>query len=639
MHAPAISVRFVLVLVLAHTAGLPASGAQAASAGVARHTESTPPLDGTQGASGPPVNFRAGVFQSLVQQMWRSSPTFRRQCERLAGAPGMTVTVRAEAPRTGAPLRAFTRLSDTRAGATAQMVIWSAGEAIELIAHELEHIIEHLDGADRTVDTCGRRHSGGPHKSYETCRAIEAGRRVAREVTSVAGPRVRTIRQQETMSGPLDPPTARVSPDGGFVVFTSAAGLLPGARPGSRELYVVDLHTGALHLESVRPGWPDVYDDFRHPGISAGGRVLVFEARDAAEARRGGFGWEVVVLDRRSGHARVVRVGADDRTMARTSAPVISADGATVAFESIAWQASGPPPGTVVYIARLDSGDVERVDPPDTVPAPHPRGASVPAKSMTPAISADGRYVAYATTRHVPCANPVACATATAGAMATIQVYDTVQRVTTRIVRGINGREPNGASYRPSISADGRYVAFTSEASNLVVGDRNGVADVFLYDTLTGATDLVSRRSDGRPGNGASGTPAVSADGSIVAFQSVASDLICHRRCAPRDRDTNLLPDVFVLDRRTGAVRRASAGRDGEWMAPSRSPSIDDTGHVLAFSSRHPVGDDDLMNDEDLYIQLRPAAEAALPVAIRAHDLGRRCLASAAGRLRTLRND
>jgi Tol biopolymer transport system component len=521
----------------------------------------------------------------------------------------MRVTVRAEAPRTGAPLRAFTRLSDKRAGATAHMVIWSPAEAIELIAHELEHVIEHLDGAERTVDTCGRGHAVGPEKKYETCRAIEAGRRVAREVASVAGPRVRTIRQQDTSNGPLDSPTARVSPDGQFIVFTSAAGLLRGARTGSRELYVVDLQTGALHLESERPGWAEAYDDFRHPGISRDGRVLVFEARDAAEAHSGGFGWQIVVLARETRQARVLNPARADGLIARAGAPVISADGGTVAFESVAMDTSGVRAGSDIQIARLYSGDVERLelsdksDPGRAPPARRP-GASVPAKSMTPAVSADGRYVAYATTRELPCDSPPGCTrSATPRGATTIHVHDTVQRVTMP-VRGMNSQPPNGASYRPAISADGRYVAFTSEASNLVPGDRNGAPDVFLHDRLTGRTDLVSRRVDGRSGNGASRNPSVSADGSIVAFQSLASDLVCHRRCGPGERDTNLLWDVFLFDRRTGTMRRASTGTSGEWMAASRSPSLDHAGSVLAFSSRHPIDDSDMMNDDDLYIWL-----------------------------------
>jgi hypothetical protein len=91
-----------------------------------------------------------------------------------------------------------------------------------------------------------------------------------------------------------------------------------------------------------------------------------------------------------------------------------------------------------------------------------------------------------------------------------------------------------------------------------------------------GTTDLVSRRADGRVANQASGYPAISGDGSIVAVQSLASDLLCVTRCAPAGRDINLVWDVFVFDRRSGEMIRASTDAAGEWMETSRRPSIDE---------------------------------------------------------------
>lgn len=566
-------------------------------------------------APGPPANLEIGVFQTVVEQMWHASPTFRRQCARLAGAPSLTVRLRAEPPRTGAPFRAFTRISESRRGGTAEVAILFPGDAIELIAHELEHVIEHLDGAERDQDACARRLPRGRGKPYETCRAIERGQQVAREVAQRTQARVRRLRQQDTLSGPLDPASARVSADGRHVVFTSAAGLLPGA-PAGRNLYVQDLQTGHLQLASERSGWSNGYLDFRHPGISSDGRLLVVEARRAADDSDA-FGWEIVAFDRRTATARVIHIGEDESAGARNSTPVISSDGSAVAFESISIsEAQDVTPRSAVYLARLHSGKTERIDVPTAVHGPgvddaqRTRRADVsPAgKSMTPAVNADGRYVAFASTANLACDSMATCRRSPAERRNRTMIFvrDTTERFTTRIDRAPDGGEPNGHSYKPAISADGRYVAFTSEASNLVRGDSNGTADVFVHDRLTGTTELVSRRQDGSAGNGASRHAVLSGDGAMVAFQSLASDLTCRKRCEPHERDINLLWDVFLLDRRSGAMRRASAGPDGEWMAASRSPSLDHAGGVLVFSSRHPVDDADLMNDDDLYIQMLP---------------------------------
>ena len=88
-----------------------------------------------------------------------------------------------------------------------------------------------------------------------------------------------------------------------------------------------------------------------------------------------------------------------------------------------------------------------------------------------------------------------------------------------------SGNQGNGGSYYPAVSADGRYVAFDSHASNLVVGDTNGAVDVFVHDRHTGATERVSVDGSGNQGDGHSYYSAMSADGRYVAFESHASNL------------------------------------------------------------------------------------------------------------------
>ena len=103
-----------------------------------------------------------------------------------------------------------------------------------------------------------------------------------------------------------------------------------------------------------------------------------------------------------------------------------------------------------------------------------------------------------------------------------------------------------------------------------------------------------------RNGGVASAKPALSHDGSTVAFQSLAGDLLCARQCQSAQSDNNLLWDVFLQDRSTRRTIRASTDEAEEWMENSRAPSLDDAGCVLTFGSRHPINERDEAHDEDL---------------------------------------
>jgi len=129
-----------------------------------------------------------------------------------------------------------------------------------------------------------------------------------------------------------------------------------------------------------------------------------------------------------------------------------------------------------------------------------------------------------------------------------------------------------------AVSADGRYVAFHSQATTLVPGDTNGVIDVFVHDRQTGATTRVSLASGGGQGNGNSVWPALSADCRFVAFQSVATNLV--------PDDTNGEQDVFIHDRQTGTTTRVSVTSAGAAaQGTSGGVTLSDDGHIVAFSS------------------------------------------------------
>ena len=192
--------------------------------------------------------------------------------------------------------------------------------------------------------------------------------------------------------------------------------------------------------------------------------------------------------------------------------------------------------------------------------------------SYESSISASGRYVAF----NSSASNLVRRDTNRAF---DVFVYDRQTGKTTRVSVRSNGHQANRRSYTPSISADGRYVAFDSEATNLVRGDTNGVADVFVRDRQTGKTTRVSLRSDGHQANRDNSAPSISADGRYVAFYSKASNLV--------RGDTNDKWDAFVHDRRTGKTRRVSVSSNGtQGNGQTWSAEISDNGRYVAYYSR-----------------------------------------------------
>jgi Tol biopolymer transport system component len=193
--------------------------------------------------------------------------------------------------------------------------------------------------------------------------------------------------------------------------------------------------------------------------------------------------------------------------------------------------------------------------------------------SRTPSISADGRFVAFtsAASNLVP---------GDANGTDDVFVRDRLLGTTERVSVDSSGVEGDGASQKfPTISADGRYVVFASRATNLVAGDTNAAPDVFLRDRLSGTTERISVAWNGAEGNGpCDAHAAITADGRFVAFASFASNLVFP--------DGWGHADVFVRDRQVGTTYRASLGHLGnEPNAGCFVPSISDDGRYVAFET------------------------------------------------------
>ncbi len=243
-----------------------------------------------------------------------------------------------------------------------------------------------------------------------------------------------------------------------------------------------------------------------------------------------------------------------------------SADGRIVAFQSAAWNlVPGDTNGAWdVFVHDRQTGATERVSV-DSV------GGQANGDSFAAGISADGRFVAFTSLA----SNLVPGDT---NDTHDVFVHDRQTGATERATVDSSGREGDGQSIGTALSADGRFVVFYSLATNLVPGDTNGLRDVFVRDRQSGTTERVSVNSSGVQGNADSGEGTISADGRFVAFDSLASNLVPF--------DGNASVDCFVRDRQTGTTERVSVDSSGhEADSFSDSPAIDAHGRVVAFSS------------------------------------------------------
>ena len=402
-----------------------------------------------------------------------------------------------------------------------------------------------------------------------------------------------------------------ISADGRFLAFASYAPLLRGDTNGRSDIYVLDMSTRQLTIESALPDGSPANADSFGPDISDDGRFLAFHSSGRLIPRSGDDPTQQIVLrDRQLGITTVLSTNdAGDRGNGNSSGAVISGDGRTVAFESLSTNlvpdADGNGAASDVYAVTVATRAIVRVSTTSTG-RQHANGAS-----FGPSISTDGQLIAFTSSarlddehyRSAPRSLKV-LPLQPIGELRNVFVRDLARGTTRRISRTSRG-DPNGPSYLPAISEDGRWVAFVSNATDLVADDENEASDVLLHDLHTSKTSLVSRSASAGTANGASSRPAISANGQYVAFESDASNLVCSRRCSPRDLDINLLFDVFVFDRLRGVITRLSEDPESGWMEPSRSPAIDGRGHVIAFSSRRPTDDRDRRDDFDLFVHRR----------------------------------
>ncbi|MDZ4278333.1 MAG: hypothetical protein U1B78_04260, partial [Dehalococcoidia bacterium] len=220
--------------------------------------------------------------------------------------------------------------------------------------------------------------------------------------------------------------------------------------------------------------------------------------------------------------------------------------------------------------------------------------------ALFPAISADGRYVVFASEADNLAPNDT-------NDKSDIFIRDRQLGATQRLSVDSSGAQASDDSLTPSISGDGRYVTFTSRAEDLVLDDANGTFDAFVHDRDTGVTELVSVASDGTHGNFASGGagagPArISSDGRYAVFGSFASNLV--------GDDGNGVDDVFVRDRQLGITDRVSIATGGtEGNSHSIYGSVSDDGRYAVFeSTADTLTPDDDNQASDVFLRDRQLA-------------------------------
>jgi Tol biopolymer transport system component len=376
-----------------------------------------------------------------------------------------------------------------------------------------------------------------------------------------------------------------VSGNGRFVAFRSSANnLIEGdTNAHAVDIFLFDRRTGELSRvnlygddSQVGPGTGSA-----DPGLSADGRLVLFVtgAKMAAgdtnrftdvfchDTQAGQTSWESIPSTATRGTAAVPSRRKEDPNTC--GAPCVSADGRYVAFWS-----------TITNITAKDGNDMRDVflrdrQANETIRvsiAPGEDAADSDMDSDSPAISADGRYVVYASRaiNIVP--------GGTSAKASSILLYDRTTGQNTCISINEKLKTADADCLSPDISADGRYIVFASAATNLTPNERNTTTDIFLYDTTTRAFTRISNGLDEADPNGDSSAPRISGNGKYVVFASKATNLA--------EGDANKLTDIYVYDIAAKTTTRASVAQGGgDPNAECVEPDISDDGSVVVFTS------------------------------------------------------
>lgn len=391
---------------------------------------------------------------------------------------------------------------------------------------------------------------------------------------------------------------AAISADGRWVLFSSnAANLVVGDTNGVMDSFLRDRIHGQTLRVSLGTGGIQANRACTAVGISGNGRVVGFysNSTNLAPGIHGTL-YQVFVRDLDSGETRCISVNASGTAGNHHSfGPVLSDDGRFGAFEGLA---SNLVPGDTfnradVFVFDLATDVLERV-------SISTSGLQGNGDSSAPAFSGDGRYVAF----HSMAYNLVP---GDGAVFLDVFVRDRLAGTTERVSESTAGILGNGDSWLPSISADGRFVSFSSMATNLVPGGTVSPFNIYVHDRSSRRTDRLSVAYAGGPASNDSILPSISADGMLVAFESNANNLV--------PGDTNNRADVFLLDRRCPFGATYCFGDGSGTSCPCANPgqagegcrNSTGTGGKLVAGGSSSVLADDLTLTASQLLPLQPA--------------------------------
>jgi hypothetical protein len=352
-----------------------------------------------------------------------------------------------------------------------------------------------------------------------------------------------------------------VSADGNTVVFSSlASNLVAGDTNGVLDAFAWNRPGGTVTRVSVDANGNEFDTPSADAKVSPNGRYVAFDS-----------GGDVYVKDLQTG--ALERISQPNTDPAAEPDQPAYADGVTsaglVVFESKATNlvASDTNGASDVFVRQLQDAPIEQV----SVSSDAAGGAEGNADSYTGAASDDGRYVVFAS-------RATNLAAGDANGQAGIFVRDLATGTTTLVSGPPGGGQADGDAGFPSISGNGQFVAFNSDATNLATGNPGGYQQVYVENLATGALQRASQTNGGTAGNGDSTEPALSGDGSRVAFRSAATNLATG--------DTNGADDVFVQDLVQHLISRVSVtAKLAQGNSSSFGPSLNNDGTIIAFPS------------------------------------------------------
>jgi len=388
--------------------------------------------------------------------------------------------------------------------------------------------------------------------------------------------RVNLVSGTATQTSGTSFPWNDVSDNGRYVAFLSdATNLVTGDTNGQADIFVRDRTTGQTIRASVNSSNVEANSySYYAPSISSTGQYVAFGSAASnlvANDTNGQF--DIFVRDIVNNATTRVNVATGGLQANGSSGQVsISADGRYVVFESAATNlvANDTNGQTDIFVYDRNTAQTRLV----SVGLGGTSSNSF-SRISNSAISNDGRYIVFASAA----SNLVSGDTNNSE---DIFVFDQTTGLVSRVSVGPSGVQSNSTdSMNPSISGDGRYVAFQSSSNNLVLNDTNNAQDIFVHDRTTGLTSRVSVTSSGAQvsNNGSTSVgPKLSNDGRYVAFSSYASGLVAG--------DTNGTWDVFVYDRTTGSIVRANTSSIGiEANGRSSDLAITGDGAYIVFAS------------------------------------------------------